>query len=116
MAAQKLKVLIVELSSCVALTPRRETYGDESAMNQRMTHSLRGLFTEVPRRGILGTRKFVAPTLETLEGEHPVGLCSKPRYVGGCRPSAIDDCRAVLRRPTGELAALSDIHGDLVVP
>jgi hypothetical protein len=47
MAAQKLKVLIVELSSCVALTPRRETYGDESAMNQRMTHSLRGLFTEV---------------------------------------------------------------------
>jgi hypothetical protein len=35
----------------------------------------------------------------TLEGEHPVGLCSKPRYVGGCRPSAIDDCRAVLCRP-----------------
>src|SRR5215213_1734816 len=61
-------------------------------------------------------RKFVAPTLETLEGEHPVGLCSKPRYVGGCRPSAIDDCRAVLRRPTGERAALSDIHGDLVLP
>jgi hypothetical protein len=47
MAAQKLKMLIVELSSCVALTPRRETHGDESAMNQRRTHSLRGLFTEV---------------------------------------------------------------------
>jgi hypothetical protein len=38
MAAQKLKVLIVELSSCVALTPRRETHGDESAMNLRGKH------------------------------------------------------------------------------
>jgi hypothetical protein len=37
MAAQKLKVLIVELSSCVAITPRRETHGDESAMNLRGT-------------------------------------------------------------------------------
>jgi len=35
MAAQKLKVLIVGLSSCVAITPRRETHGDESAMNLR---------------------------------------------------------------------------------
>jgi hypothetical protein len=38
MAAQKLKVLIVELSSCVALTPRRETHGDEWAMNLRGKH------------------------------------------------------------------------------
>jgi hypothetical protein len=38
MAAQKLKMLIVELSSCVALTPRRETHGDESAMNLRGKH------------------------------------------------------------------------------
>ena len=66
------------------------------------------------------SQKFGVPTTldleRTLEGEHLVGLCSKPRYVGGCRPSAIDDCRAVLRRPTGERAALSDIHGHLVFP
>jgi hypothetical protein len=54
-AAQKLKVLIVELSSCVALTPRRETHGDESAMNRRGKHlreayspkCLEGRFSEV---------------------------------------------------------------------
>jgi hypothetical protein len=70
---------------------------------------VKGRFSEVHRADSRDSRR-------TLEGEHPVGLCSKPRYVGGCRPSAIDDCRAVLRRPTGERAALSDIHGDLVVP
>ena len=41
------------LSSCVALTPRRETQGDESSMNQRMTHSIRGLFT-----GVRGSMEF----------------------------------------------------------
>jgi hypothetical protein len=50
MAAQKLKVLIVELSSCVALTPRRETHGDEWAMNLRGKHrpeAYSANFTEV---------------------------------------------------------------------
>jgi hypothetical protein len=50
MAAQKLKMLIVELSSCVALTPRRETHGDESAMNQRRTHTESGCILCVCQR------------------------------------------------------------------
>ena len=44
-----------ELSSRVEFTPKMGTHGDELAMNQRMTYSIRGLFTRVRGRRILGS-------------------------------------------------------------
>ena len=71
------------------------------------------LFTEVPRRVILGT----SPRSRGLEGKHPVGFRSELCYVRGGRPPAVDRGQAllVLSRPTGDRAPLSDVNGNLVL-
>ena len=69
----------------------------------------------------LQSRRINTPGLETrlfalLEGEHLVGLGGQPRHVGRGGPRAADRRQALLRRPTGDGAALSNVDGYPMFP
>ena len=68
------------------------------------------LFTGVRRKG--GVRSSSSPT---LEGEYPICLRSEPSHVWWSRPLAVDNRRALFRRPTGDRATFSDVHRNLVL-
>jgi hypothetical protein len=64
----------------------------------------------------VNTPGFKPRLFALLEGEHLVGLGGQPRHVGRGGPRAADRRQALLRRPTGDGAALSDVDGYPVIP
>ena len=64
----------------------------------------------------VNTPGFEAWLFALLEGEHLVGLGGQPRHVGRGSPRAADRRQALLRRPTGDGAALSDVDGYPMIP
>ena len=46
-----------------------------------------------------------------LEGDHFVGLCAQPSYIGRRGPRPANDPKALLCRPTSDGATLSDVDG-----
>ena len=64
----------------------------------------------------VNTPGFEPRLFALLEGEYLVGLRGQPRHVGGGGPGAADRRQAILRRPTGDGAALSDVDGYPMIP
>ena len=58
---------------------------------------------------------IITGTTHVLEGNYFVGLGAQPRYVGRRCPSSTNDPKALLCRPTGDRATLSDVDGNLML-
>jgi hypothetical protein len=70
------------------------------ALSFRITQDPGAIITGMPR---------------VLEGNYFVGLGAQPRYVGRRCPRPLNDTKALLCRPTGDRATLSDVDGNLML-